>query len=219
MLTGVANTQPDYTFGEEFCNVITHGSGFAFALYQFLKYRPDGVPTDEESEKKRISPSGKRLLLFSFVVLFGNSTLYHAFVPGTFKTIFRFIDHFSVVITMLGTTAPVICHGLSRWLAGLVFFVLLSVIAAFVYFGIFYWVEFESWEVSLYFPFAVICSALTIPGFKKVDARARFQFMKGLLVYACGIPFFIRDDVRYAHSVFHCAIAAGGYCHYRAIMD
>jgi predicted membrane channel-forming protein YqfA (hemolysin III family) len=163
-------------------------------------------PIDEESGNKSISPTGKRLCLFSLTILYANSTLYHAFVKRTFKTIFRFIDHFSVVITMIDTTAPVIS-------------VLFSVIAALVYFTLFSWVEFESWKARFPFPFTVVCSALTIPRVNIVDASARFQFMKGLFIYRCRISFIIRDDIQDAHPVFPIAMAAGSYCHYSAIME
>jgi hypothetical protein len=69
-------------------------------------------------------------------------------------------------------------------------------------------VEFESGKARLSFPFTVVCSALTIPGFNIVDTRAWFQFMKRLFIDARRIPFFIRDDVRYAHPVcshHHCS--------------
>jgi predicted membrane channel-forming protein YqfA (hemolysin III family) len=123
-LSGVVDAQPNYTFGEEFCNVIAHVSVLAFASYHLLTYKPDIEPIDEESEKKTISPTGKHLLLFSLTMAYANSTLYHTFVPRIFNTIFRFVDHFSVVITMIGTIAPVIS-------------VLFSVIVAFVYFRLF----------------------------------------------------------------------------------
>jgi predicted membrane channel-forming protein YqfA (hemolysin III family) len=196
----------DYTFDEEFRNVITHVSALAFASYHLLTYKNDMELTDEESQKKTLSPTDKRLLLFSFTMLYANSILYHAFVPRIVKTIFRFIDHLSVVITMLGTTAPMIS-------------VLFGVIAVFVYFRLFCWVEFESWKARLSFPFTVVCSAQTIRRFNIMDARARFQSMKGLFINVCRISFFIRYDVRYAHPVFPIAIAAGSYSHYCASME
>jgi uncharacterized membrane protein YjgN (DUF898 family) len=114
----------------EFCNVITHASALAFASYHFLTDKPDMEPIDTESQKKRISSTCKRLLLFSFAMLDANSIMYHAFVTQTRKTLFKFIDHFSVVITMIGTTAQVIS-------------VLFSVIAAFVFSD-----SFSAWSLN-----------------------------------------------------------------------
>jgi hemolysin III len=218
MLTAVAETQPSYTFGEEFCNVITHGSACAFALYKLLTYKPEPESNDALCEAPMLPPNGKRVLLFSFMVLFLNSTLYHGFLVGPFKAVFRSIDHFSVVLTMLGTTAPLMFHGLPRAWAITAVLTLMSVIGAYICFAIVSWVKFEEWEVRLYFPFATVCCFLTAPGFRKMDRASAIIFAKGVLVYLCGVPFFIRDDVRYAHSIFHCAVAIGGYYHWRAVM-
>jgi hemolysin III len=215
MLAAVRATQPNYTVGEELCNVITHGVPCAFALFKLLtfKSRTDEVLDDPKS----IPPIGKRILLLSFVFLFLNSTLYHAMINPTLKTLWRFFDHFSVIIAMVGAIAPIIFHGYSRAVATGIIAMLFAIISGFVYFGFFFWETFEAWEVRLYFSFATVCGALTVRGFRKLDRQCTQFFLVGMVAYAAGVPLFIRDDLRYTHTAFHVAIAVGSFWHWRAI--
>jgi hemolysin III len=217
MLSAVLATQPDYTRGEEFCNVVTHGLAFAFGLFKILTFKPNSDVQLDDS--KAIATTGKRILLFSFTILFANSTIYHAMVNPFLKSICRFMDHFSVVVTMVGTTAPIIFHGFSPQMAFWIILALWGIILSYVYFAFYFWEIFEAWEVKLYLPFATLCSALTIPGFRRLHPKRVQMFMKGLMAYATGVPFFIKDDIRYTHSVFHCAILIGAWWHCRAVMD
>jgi hemolysin III len=152
-------------------------------------------------------------------MLFANSAIYHAMVNPFLKAIFRFIDHFSVIISMLGSITPIIFHGFSRQLAIWIILALWGVILSYIYFGVYFWELFEEWEVRLYFPFATLCGALTIPGFRRLDKQRVQRFMMGLLAYASGVPFFIKDDIRYTHSIFHCAIVIGTWWHYKALVE
>jgi hemolysin III len=215
MLTGIAATQPRYTPWEELCNVITHAIPLGFSLFKFLSYRSETDPT--ASDPTALSPGGKRFLLLGFSYLYATSTLYHGTVNPTYKSIFRCIDHFSVLVAMLALASPLILHGLRQIVAISVIAIMATLILSFVYFAFISWERFEGWELWLYIPFAGMCSALTGPGFMKLDRRATVRFLIGLLVYLVGIPFFVMDDLRYTHTVFHCAVAGGSYCHYRAV--
>lgn len=210
MLTAVAESQPEYTFLEEFCNYVSHGIPFVLALFKLLTY-----DTPADCDSGQIPPAAKRIMLFAFMVLYGISTLYHALTPVALKAVLRFLDHLTVVVFMLGTTAPLIFHGMPHAAAVATVSALLLVIASFAYFGVFFWREFTALEVHLYVAFATVCCACTIPGFRRLEPAAGLLFVKGALAYASGIPFFLRPDVPYMHSVFHCCVVLGSVCHYR----
>jgi hemolysin III len=215
MLTSVAASQPDYTVGEEICNFVTHGAALIFAAFKFATSWSESSPLSSDSNA--IPLIAKRLMLLAFIILYANSTVYHAVRDVTVKTLFRFLDHMSVVVFMLGTAAPVIFYGMTWNTAMAIVGSLGFVITAFGVWGMCDWDRFVQFELYLYIGFAVVCSACTIPGFRRLARGAGLLFLKGALVYASGVPFFVRNDVRYMHSIFHCFVVAGSLCHYRVV--
>ena len=43
-------------------------------------------------------------------------------------------------------------------------------------------------------------------------------FLAGAGFYAIGLIFFIRDDRRFNHAIWHLFVLAGSICHYRAVI-
>ncbi|HBS02794.1 MAG TPA: hemolysin III [Firmicutes bacterium] len=92
---------PSYTRKQEWWNCISHLCGAIFALvaapFMLLKASGDGKP---------LAILSCSIYLFSMLVLYSGSALYHGLKPGKAKKICRVLDHNNVFFLIMGSYTP-----------------------------------------------------------------------------------------------------------------
>jgi hemolysin III len=150
-------------------------------------------------------------------LLFISSTLYHGFQLQPFKHYFRIFDHSTIYIMIASSMTPFIlpfAQDNSELLPlGLVW--VLAILG--VLYKIFLFGRSELESVSSYFIVTTVGFFGAVPLFDRLHFFGSLWLMFGLLVYAAGVYFYVRDDHPFYHTIWHCFVMGGAGAHYVAI--
>ena len=91
---------PEWKYGEEVVNSITHAVGIGFALTMLVLFIIDGIKTNTQ---KLI---GNLIFGITMLILYLNSTIYHGLPQNKYKRIWRYFDHISIFFLIAGTYTP-----------------------------------------------------------------------------------------------------------------
>ena len=97
----LANAERPQTLGEEIANAISHGVGFAFAIASLpilLSFAPE--------RSTAINIIAVCVFSLSMTLLYGVSTLYHAWPVGRAKTWLNRLDHAAIYVFIAGSYTP-----------------------------------------------------------------------------------------------------------------
>lgn len=199
---------PVWANGEEMINACSHAVGLGFSLTLFGFFLHDGI---KHKDKMRLISN----LIFSFamVFLYANSMIYHALPESNAKFIWRYIDHISIYVLIIGSYAPV-CLNLLRNHHGPLILTIVTILGVIgTVLKILYFDGFVYLSLGLYLGmgWAIVfglkdLKKLAPPGFVKL------LFIGGIC-YSLGIFFFCMDYIFSFHGIFHLFILAGTCCH------
>jgi len=185
---------------EEKINSITHsfGAGFLFCGFIFL----DGLE------------SGLYCLGMMLTMLL--STLYHGTEQLETKNYFRVLDMLSIhLMIAISACAYMLPYGAY---AGCV---LVSIIACC---GIYYTVRnygsetFETRNVQMYLITGSLSSVCTFYVLSVSSYVAVSCFLYGLILYIAGLIFYIRDGIKWFHTIWHIFVMIAAYVHLEGII-
>ena len=94
-------TLPKYTLGQELWNSISHGLGALFALIAGPFLIIKAALTNDVINIAAVS-----FYIFSMLVLYVGSCLYHALARNDGKRVFRVLDHDNVFLLIMGSYTP-----------------------------------------------------------------------------------------------------------------
>ncbi len=203
----------DYTLGEELVNSISHGIGaglgIAACVLCIIKAALSGNPWAVVS----CSIFGATLIL-----LYLNSTLYHALAKNKAKRVFRIIDHCSVFLLVAGTYTPylfVSLHGAIGW-------VLFGIIWGLTAIGITLNIidpdkyEIPSTLINVVTGWGIIFAYSPLKA--AIGSSGIALLIIGGVVYTVGaVLYSIGDKVKYMHSIFHFFCIGGSILHFLSI--
>jgi hemolysin III len=199
--------------GEELLNALTHGSGLGASLV--------GLPTlvlvaAAGGDPRQILAC--TVFATTLVLLYGASTLYHAVPVSRAKRVLRVVDHSSIYLLIAGSYTP-FTLGVLRGTWGWALFGLVWALAAL---GILYKTtlgfRFPRLSTGLYLGMGWLAVVALGPLARALPVSALAWLLAGGLCYTAGVPFYIRDRLRFRHAVWHLFVLAGSACHYVAVM-
>jgi hemolysin III len=196
---------------DELANVITHGVGFllGFAGAVHLLQQVDGL-----------TPSlviACRIYAATLLLVYGCSTLSHAFYDVAWRRRFRTLDQASIFLLIAGTYTPfavIYMHGLWQWLL-----VAMWILAALGVWRVVQVRDLSRMDKCFY----GVTGFLPVVGLGELahlaPATVIFWIIAGGACYTLGSPFlWLSPSVRYAHAAWHTLVMAGSACHYWAIL-
>lgn len=199
---------------EELANSLTHGTGLAASLF--------GLPTivlvaTAGGNARQIVACS--IFAATLVILYAASTLYHALPTSRTKQVLRVVDHAAIYLLIAGSYTPFTLGVLSgAW--GWTLFGLVWGLAAF---GILYKTligfRFPRLSTLLYVGMGWLAVVAIGPLAKTLPAGGLAWLIAGGLCYTAGVPFYLRDRLRYRHAVWHLFVLAGSACHYAAVFQ
>ena len=208
-------TLPSYSKTEEILNSVSHGLGIPMGIIfcVLLLIRP--VNGNEIA--------GSLIFVFSVIVLYSCSMLYHSLKAGTAKKVMRLIDHSAIFIMITGTILALNVIGVfpfekffSVSTAGIS--VILSVVGIILTF-----IDQEKYkkvQLVLYVIVGSTCLAIIYPFIKYNEEpwSSVILLAVGAVVYLIGMALYISGKKKkYFHSVFHLFVLAGTVLHFCAI--
>lgn len=198
---------------EEFANSITHGFGILFSIVAIALLVTFSVLEGETIHVVSCSIFGASILL-----LYTFSTLYHAIQEKEVKSYLRTFDHIGIYFLIAGTYTPFLLIGVgSFW--GWVFFGIIWTMTLFgTIFKIFYTHRFPKFSLILYLTMGWMAVFLIKPLLENLSTPTLALIAAGGLAYTLGTIFYTRDQMRFAHTIWHIFVLAGTVLHFIAIM-
>jgi hemolysin III len=199
---------------EEIANAVTHGIGTGLAIAALVLLAILSALDGTVSHVVGFTIFGGTM-----VVLYLASTLYHSIGNKNVKQLFRKFDHMSIFLLIAGTYTPFCLTALPGWVG----WTILSIVWACAVIGIvmkaFHTGKFEGLSTFLY----IVMGWLIIPAIKPLYDSVTFETFIFLLVggmfYTAGTFFFVKDNNRYYHSIWHLFVLAGSTFHFFSVIS
>lgn len=198
-----------YTTGEEISHSITHGIGTALSIAGLV------------ISVVMAARTGDALKVLSFVIfgvsmilLYTSSTLYHAFTHVKTKNVFRYMDHIAIFILIAGTYTPIaliLLKGAWGWtLFGLAWgFAIAGIVYQAVFLNRFKWIS-----ISIYLGMGWLAVVAIQPLMAVMPFGLFLWILAGGLFYTLGSVFYLIDNIKFFHFVWHLFVIAGTLCHF-----
>lgn len=208
-------TLPSYSKTEEIINSVSHGLGIPMGIVFCVLFLLKPISLS--------SVTGSLIFVFSVIVLYSCSMLYHSLKVGTAKKVMRLLDHSVIFIMITGTILAlnVICvfpYNKVLSVSTACISILLSVVGIALTF-----IDQEKYKkVQLILYVIVGASSLSIlyPIIKYNDEPWLSMILLGVgaIVYLIGMALYIvGKKKKYFHSIFHFFVLAGTVLHFFAI--
>lgn len=200
--------------GEELANSISHGIGLVAALV--------GAPIlllTASDHGDTLFLVGKIVFTVTMLVLYLGSTLYHAWPPTRGKSVLQILDHSAIFWLIAGTYTP-FALGPLRGAWG---WTLLCVVWALATFGAILKVtrgtsRHRKLSMVLYLGMGWLALAVMRPLLLAAPFSVLLWLLAGGLAYTGGVLFYVNEQLRYGHFVWHLFVLTGTACHFAAVL-
>ena len=199
---------------EELANSISHGIGFVAALI--------GTPILLFAALKGGSPRffiGVIIFTLTTLLLYFGSMLYHAWPQTRGKSRLQVLDHCAIFWLIAGTYTPFTLgplHGAWGW-------TILGLIWAFAVFGTLVkatrgTTRHRKLAMCLYLGMGWLVLIAARPLTLALPVSALLWLLAGGVAYTVGVLFFVNEQLRYGHLIWHLFVLAGSSCHFAAVL-
>lgn len=197
---------------EEKLNAISHGVGMLLVLiampFLIMKatHRQDALMI-----------WGVSIFSFGMLLVYLSSTIYHSLTNPRLKRRANIIDHISIFFLIGGTYTPVILHYLPGRTAAIFLTIQWSIIFAGAILKLFYTGRFEWLSITLYVAVGWMLVFVIKPLSATMPSAIFYWIIAGGLSYTTGIIFYVLENRKHAHNIWHCFVLAGTILHFVAI--
>ncbi len=208
------NSVNNFSFAEELWHSITHGIGFVLgiaALVLLIVYAYlDG--------KDATTITAVAIYGATLVIMYGSSTLYHAFRSTDLKRLFQKFDHSAIYFLIAGTYTPVMLvtvGGAQGWtIFGIEWGIaILGVAIKFLYPG-----RFEIFSLIAYLVMGWLIVFVFDTFRANIDPTGFWLIVAGGIAYTAGIVFYVKDNISYFHAIWHLLVLAGSILQFFAVL-
>jgi len=198
---------------EEFANSITHGFGILFSIIAISLLVTFSVLNGSTLDIVSCSLfGGSILLLYTF------STLYHATQQEKIKSWLRTFDHIGIYFLIAGTYTPFLLLAVGGTFGWIFFGIVWGLTAFGIVFKIFYTHRFPKASLILYLSMGWMAIFLIKPLLASLSTSTLVMIAAGGISYTLGTVFYVRQRMRYGHTIWHLFVLAGTILHFIAIM-
>lgn len=203
----------EQTFNEEIANTVTHGLGVILSIAALVILVSLASLKGNAWKVVSFSIYGSSLL-----ALYLSSSLYHVLLTPRVKQIFQLADHSAIFLLIAGTYTPftlVSLNGPWGWtLFGLIWGFAVTGIGL----TIFFLGRFRLLFTLLYLGMGWLVVIAFKPLLNAIGLEGMLWIISGGAFYSLGVIFYIRDNHRYSHAVWHLFVLAGSVCHFFGIL-
>ncbi len=195
--------------GEEIANAITHGIGALLAVAALVVLIVMAAIHGSVWHIVSFSIFGATLVLLYFA-----STLYHSLTHAKAKRVFHKFDHISIYLLIAGTYTPFCLTALRGWIGWTVLGVvwscaILGAVLKAISVG-----KRIKLSTVLYILMGWVILVAIQPLYKAMPFNGFLFLVAGGISYTIGTIFFIRNQVKYNHSVWHVFVLGGSVLHF-----
>lgn len=199
---------------EEIANAITHGLGALMAIAAFIILTVFSALKGNTWHVVSFSIFGATL-----VTLYLASTLYHSLSNEKVKVLFRKFDHMSIYLLIAGTYTPFCLTVLNNWIGWTLFGIVWGCALLGIVLKAFFTGKKEQLSTLLYVLMGWVALIAIKPLFDSVTLTTFILLMTGGVFYTAGTYFFVKDRIKYFHSIWHLFVLAGSTFHFFAVLN
>lgn len=208
------NAGKKVSVGEEIANAVTHGVGALLAIAALVVLIVMAAIKGTAWHIVSFSIFGSTLVLLYFA-----STLYHSLAFTRARGLFHKFDHISIYLLIAGTYTPFCLTALRGWVGWTVFGIVWTcavggVIVKSISVG-------KQVRIStiLYVLMGWVILIAIKPLFEAMSFNGFMLLIAGGVSYTLGTIFFLRDQVKYNHSVWHLFVLGGSILHFFSVLS
>jgi hemolysin III len=206
-------TKRVYSTREEIANAITHGIGAALAIAALVILIVFAAIRGNVWHVVSFTVYGSTLILLYFA-----STLYHSLTNLRAKRIFHKFDHISIYLLIAGTYTPFCLTALRGWMGWTVLGIvwscaILGAVLKSISVG-----KRVMMSTILYVLMGWVIIIAIKPLYNAMPCNGFLLLVAGGVSYTLGTIFFIRDQVKYNHSVWHIFVLGGSILHFFSVL-
>jgi hemolysin III len=199
--------------GEEIANAITHGIGAALAIAALVILIVLAAINGTVWHVVSFSIFGATLVLLYFA-----STLYHSLTHVRAKNVFHKFDHIAIYLLIAGTYTPFCLTALRGWIGWTVFGIVwgcavLGTVVKAISVGKKVWMS-----TALYVLMGWVILIAINPLYNSITSTGFVLLIGGGVSYTLGTIFFMRDQVKYNHGVWHVFVLGGSVLHFFSVL-
>jgi hemolysin III len=199
--------------GEEIANSITHGIGALLAIGALVVLVVFAAIKGTVWHIVSFSIFGTTLVLLYFA-----STLYHSLTHVTAKKVFHKFDHISIYLLIAGTYSPFCLTVLRGWIGWTIFGIVWTCAILGTVFKAISVGSRVRLSTILYVMMGWVILIAINPLYEAMSFNGFALLIAGGVSYTLGTIFFIRDQVKYNHSVWHVFVLGGSVLHFFSVL-
>ena len=203
-----------YSLGEEIANAITHGVGAGLAVAALVLLVIYASIYGNAWHIVSFSIFGSTL-----IILYMSSTLYHSLTNERAKRLFRKFDHISIFLLIAGTYTPFCLVSLHGWLGWTVFGIVWGCATVGIVFKSIHIGKLEMLSTIMYVLMGWVVVIAIKPLYSSMTQTGFALLVLGGISYTAGTIFFIKDKIKYFHSIWHIFVLGGSILHFFAVMS
>ena len=199
--------------GEEIANAITHGIGALLAIAALVVLVVLAAMRGTVWHVVSFSIFGTTLVLLYFA-----STLYHSLTFTRARGLFHKFDHISIYLLIAGTYTPFCLTALRGWIGWTVFGIvwtcaIIGAVIKAISIG-----SKVRLSTILYVMMGWVILIAIKPLYEAMSFSGFMFLIAGGISYTLGTIFFMRDQVKYNHSVWHLFVLGGSVLHFFSVL-
>lgn len=203
-----------YSRKEELANVITHGFGILLSLAGIfiLGWRAWNNSTSPLQWLTIV------VYWISLLMVYINSTLYHAARKEAAKRIFKILDHISIYFLIAGTTSYFVALYVGGYTAILFLSIQWVLVMAGTIFKLFFTGRFKLLSTLLYMGLGLMVVFIIRTLYINMPAEVFGWIVAGGIFYGAGTLFYLWKRLHFQHAIWHLFVLGGSISHYIALL-
>lgn len=197
---------------EELANMISHGIGWLLAIFAspFLLYQA----YHSEKEYAFFSVS---IYIFSLIMVYTSSTLYHSAYKLSLRRKLRIFDHISIYFLIAGSYTPFLLIYLRTDGGYLVLKILWTMVLIGGVFKLFFTHKFKLISTLAYVVMGWLIIIIIKPFLQVLPNNVIYWISAGGFFYLFGTIFYLWKSLKQNHFIWHLFVLAGSICHFIAV--
>lgn len=205
-------TLPDYSAGEELCNMLSHLAGVLLGIVVL-------VLCVAKASAHQYLPGiiGGTIFGTSMILLYTMSTIYHGWAKGMTKKVLQVVDHCTIYILIAGSFAPVCLTHLMEKNAKIAWIIFAIVCAACIVGVVFTAIDLKKYQllsmVGYLSPWCMLFAGRDV--LSTFPLPFWYFIVGGGVAYTIGAVLYATcKKIPYMHLVFHLFILTGSVLHF-----
>ena len=198
---------------KEIANSLTHGIGLLFGVVAI----PILIATAASAGNVK-GIIGASIYGFSFLMVFGFSTLYHSVNHPLVKKVLNIMDHISIYFLIAGSYTPFILAYMYNGIGFTLLSILWGITFVGIFFKVFYTGRFNLLSTMIYLIMGWMLLVVLKPFTVNMDLATIIMLSIGGVLYTSGVVFFLWKKIAYHHAIWHIFVLCAAICHFVAVL-